>query len=104
MRTGAVFDRGHCRKVTRTKRDNDNALLNAVLAKAFRLKQLRELSKGAATTANDRGNGITMKLNIGGDNAVVHVFDMIKQEEEALGFILSIGSSKRRRHWLLPPY
>ncbi len=65
---------------------------------------MRELSKGATATADDSKNGIMMKLNIGGDDAVVHVDDRIKQEEEALGSVLSIGSSKRRRHQPLPPH
>ncbi len=102
--TRAVFDRGCGHKARRTNSNNDDAFLNVALANAHRFKQLRELSKGVTATADDSRNGITMKPNNGDDNTVVHVFDRIKQEEEALGSILLIGSSKRRRCWLLPPH
>jgi hypothetical protein len=85
--TRAVFNSSHGCKVRRMNSNNDDTFLNAALVKACRGKQLRELSKGTATTVNDRGNGIMMKPNNGGDDMAVRFL---------------IGSSKRRRR--LSPY
>jgi U4/U6.U5 tri-snRNP-associated protein 1 len=58
--------------------DDDDAFLNAALAKARRLKRLREMSGGGAVAAE---NAATSK--IGADDAVALAVERIKREEEA---------------------
>ena len=59
--------------------DDDDAFLNAALAKARRLKRLKELSSGSSN-ANANGN---MGMRIKREDAVVKAVAKMKQEEEA---------------------
>ena len=57
--------------------EDDDAFLNAALAKARRLKRLREMSGGAVAAE------ISAKSKIGADDMVVRAVERIKRKEEA---------------------